>query len=103
MPLTTVTRRSIIDVAGVLETPLKLVTIKRFKINNRKIMLKATKIWKNNFSGGNCPGGNFPGGHFSRGQFSRGGIFLGAIFQGDFFPDTTLYISICLMLEKTSL
>ena len=41
MQLTTVTGRSIIDVAGVLDTPLKLVTIKR---NNGKIMSKATKI-----------------------------------------------------------
>ena len=44
MPLTTVTRRSIIDVEGVLDTPLKLVTIKSFKRDNRKIMSKATKI-----------------------------------------------------------
>ena len=43
MPLTTVTRRSIIDVAGVLDTPLKLVTIKIFKRSNRKIMSKAAK------------------------------------------------------------
>ena len=44
MPLTTVTRRFIIDVAGVPDTPLKLVTIERFKRKNRKIISKATKI-----------------------------------------------------------
>ena len=32
------------DVGGVLDTPLKLVTIKRFKMNNSKIMTNATKI-----------------------------------------------------------
>ena len=42
--VTTVTRRSIIDTAGVLDTPLKLVTIKSLKMRNCKIMLKATKI-----------------------------------------------------------
>ena len=43
MPLTNVTRRSIIDVAGVPGTPLELVTIKSFKENNRKIMSKTIK------------------------------------------------------------
>ena len=43
MLLTTVTRRSIMDVGGVLDTPLKLVTIKSFKMNNCKIMTNATK------------------------------------------------------------
>ena len=44
MLLTTVTRRSIVDIAGVLDMPLKLVAIKSFKRNNDKIMSKATKI-----------------------------------------------------------
>ena len=44
MLLTTVTRRSIVDVAGVLDMPLKLVAIKSFKRNNHKIMSKPTKI-----------------------------------------------------------
>ena len=44
MPLTTVTRRSIIDVAGVLDMPLKLVTIKSFKMNNCKKMTEARKV-----------------------------------------------------------
>ena len=44
MPLTAVTKRSIIDVAGVLDTPLNLVTIKNFKRSNRKIMSKERKI-----------------------------------------------------------
>ena len=87
MPLTTVTRRPIIDVAGVLDTPLKLVTMKSFKRNNRKIMPKETKIYS---------GGNFSGRHFSGGQFSwgdifpgfnfPGAIFSGAFFRGAFFP-----------------
>ena len=44
MPLTTITRKSIVDVAGVLDTLLKLVTIKIFKRKNPNIMSKATKI-----------------------------------------------------------
>ena len=44
MPLTTVTIRSIVDVGGVLDTPLKLVTVKNLKMNNYKIMSTATKI-----------------------------------------------------------
>ena len=44
MPLTVVTRRSIIDIAGVLDMPLKLVAVKSFERNNQKIMSKATKI-----------------------------------------------------------
>ena len=43
MPLTNVTRRSIIDVAGVLDTPLKLVTIKSLTMNNYKAMSTTTK------------------------------------------------------------
>ena len=43
-PLTTVTKRSIIDTTRVLDTPLKLATIKSLKMRNCKIMLKATKI-----------------------------------------------------------
>ena len=42
--VTTVTRRSIIDTTGVLDTPLKLDTIKSLKMRNCKITLKATKI-----------------------------------------------------------
>ena len=43
MPFTNVTRRSVIDVAGVLDTLLKLVTINSSKMNNCKIMSTATK------------------------------------------------------------
>ena len=43
MPLTNVTRGSIIDAAGVLDTPMKLVTTKSLKMNNCKIMPTATK------------------------------------------------------------
>ena len=62
MPLTTVTRRSIIDVAGVLDTPLKLVTIKSFKMNNRKQQNSSKTIF-------------------------RGAIIRGTIFSGAFFPE----------------
>ena len=67
-----VTRRSIIDVAGVLDTPLKPVTIKSFKRNGRKIMScqKQQKSSKTIFRGGNCPGSNFSRGRFSGVQFS---------------------------------
>ena len=90
MVLTTVTWRSIIDVARVLDTSLKLVTIKSFKTNNCHIVSKAAK---NNSSRSNFPGRNFSREHFSGanftgGNFTRGGgIFLGggAIFSGAFF------------------
>ena len=42
--LTTVTRRPIIDTTGVIDTPLKLDTIKSLNMRNCKIMLKAKKI-----------------------------------------------------------
>ena len=67
MPLTTVTRRSIIDVAGVLDTPLKLVTIKSSKMNNRKQQNSSKTIF--------------------RGAIIRGTIFSGAFFRGAFFPE----------------
>ena len=44
MPLTTVTWRSIVDVGGVLDASLKLLTIKKLKMNNYKIISTATKI-----------------------------------------------------------
>ena len=44
-------------------------------------MLKATKIWWNNF-----PGGHFSGEQFSWGANFRGVIFSGAFFRGAFFP-----------------
>ena len=44
MALTTVTKRSIVDVEGVLDTPLKLGTIKSLKMNNYKIISTAAKI-----------------------------------------------------------
>ena len=77
MPLTTVTRRSIIDVAGVLDTPLKLV--------------KSNKNLVKQFFWGQLPGGNFPGGHFSgkiisRGLFS-GGRFSRGHFSGHLFVE----------------
>ena len=101
MVLTTVTWRSIIDVARVLDTSLKIVTIKSFKTNNCHIVSKAAKnnssrsnfpgrnFSREHFSGANFPGGNFPrgGGIFlGGGQFSRG-LFFGFFFLlGAFFP-----------------
>ena len=80
MSLTNVTRRSIIDVVGVLDTLSKLVTIKILKMNNCKRMSTAIKSRQNFFFGwGISPGSNFPGGHFPRGKLS-GGIFRGAFF-----------------------
>ena len=43
MPLTNVTRGSLIDVAEVLDTPVKLVTIKNFKMSNSKMMTTTAK------------------------------------------------------------
>ena len=62
MKLIKVTRGSIIDVAEVLDKPLKVVTIKSLKMINCKKM-------------STVPGGNFSGNNF-----------LGAIFRGAFFP-----------------
>ena len=73
-------RRSIVDVAGVLDTPLKLVTIKIFKRSNCKIMSKAKKTNKIIF-----PGGSFSGGIFPRG---RGGVIFRGYFSGGIFPNT---------------
>ena len=99
MVLTTVTWRSIIDVARVLDTSLKIVTIKSFKTNNCHIVSKAAKnnssrsnfpgrnFSREHFSGANFPGGNFPrgGGIFlGGGQFSRG-LFFGFFFYWGHF------------------
>ena len=73
MPLINATRGSIIDVAGVLDTPLKLVTIKSLKMNNCNIMSTTTKTGKTIFRG-----------QFSGGQFFWGAIFRGAFSQGRF-------------------
>ena len=94
LPLTTVTRRSIIDAAGVLDTPLKLVAIKSFKANNRKIISKATNLLKQFFRV------QLSRGHFSRVQFSEGwgqfpwrhisgGYFFRGNFLGGIFSDTS--------------
>ena len=70
MPLTTVARRFIADVGGVLDMPLKPVTIKSLKMSNYKICQQQQKSNKTIF----------------RGAFFRGAIFLGeAIFSGTFF------------------
>ena len=79
MLLTTVTRRSIIDIAGVLDTPLKLVTKRSFKRNNRKIKSKPQKSSKTIFGGGAIflrgifPGENFSGRNFLGGAHISGG------------------------------
>ena len=76
MPLTNVTRAFLIDVAGVLDTPLKLVTIKNLKneqlqdnVNNYEKLVKQ-------FLGGIFRGANFLCGNF------MGGNYLGAILRG---------------------
>ena len=70
---------------GVLDSPLKLATIKSLKMRNCKVMLKATKIQRNNFPGGQFSGGQFSWGHFSEGLFSGGQFSKGAYFQGEIF------------------
>ena len=102
--LTNVTRRFIIDVTRVLDTPLKLVNIKSLKkyIRYNRKMMSTTKdaskpISQVRFSGGKVSwrgayfwgkfsgrsGGNFPGGRFSRRNFPRN-KFLGGKFPGFF-------------------
>ena len=90
---------SIIDVTGVLGMPLKLVAIKSFKSNNRKIMSKQQKSSKTIFQGATFlgevfPVGNFPKPYFCgvifRGQSSRGLFAGGDFFLGGIFPDTTV-------------
>ena len=86
MPLTNVTRRSIIDVAGILDTPLKLVTINSSKVNNCKTM--STKELVKQFFGGHFSVRQFSWDHFFGGQFSgRGAISLGVYFWGSFFRE----------------
>ena len=87
MLLTTVTKRSIVHVGGVLDTSLKLVTIKSLKMNNYKIMSTIFRRRGSIFPGeilfgGMLPGGNFPGSNF------LGGFFPGGFFPGGIFPDT---------------
>ena len=71
MPLTNVTRGSIIDVAGVQDTPLKLVTSYK-KLKNEQLYdnVSNSKKLVKQFFGGIFPGVNYPGGVFSRGHFS---------------------------------
>ena len=83
MPLTNVTRGSIIDVSGVPDTPLKLVTVKSLKMNNNNVN-NNKKLVKQSF-GGVLPVGNVPRRNFSGEQFSRGeGIFLDLFSRGHF-------------------
>ena len=93
MLLTTVTRRSIIDIAGVLDTPLKLVTKRSFKRNNRKIKSKPQKSSKTIFlGGGNFPEGHFSGGEFFGAKFSWGSAyFWGVIFWGAIFSEALFW------------
>ena len=71
MPLTNVTRESIIDVAGVQDTPLKLVTSYK-KLKNEQLYdnVSNSKKLVKQFFGGISPGVNYPAGLFSRGHFS---------------------------------
>ena len=76
-PLTNATRRSIIDVAEVLDTPLKLVNTKSLKMNktyNFKIKSTTKKSSKSNFREVIFRGHNF---HAS--------IYPGVTFLGGFF------------------
>ena len=87
MSLANVTRRSIINVAGVLDTPLKLVNIKSLKMNC-KIMPTATKTSKiiAIFQREDLLGGIFFGGNFLEVFFSGGGgIFSWGHFFGHYF------------------
>ena len=75
MSLTNVTRGSIIDVAGVLDTLLELVTINSLKMNNcDNVNNNNKKLVKQFFRG------IFPG------AILLGGIFLGVNFPRGFFP-----------------
>ena len=76
MSLTNVTRGSIIDVAGVLDTLLELVTINSLKMNNCDNVNNNNnkKLVKQFFRG------IFPG------AILLGGIFLGVNFPRGFFP-----------------
>ena len=95
--LTNFTRRSIIDVTGVLDTPRKLTNIKSLKMKknyNCKIMSATKKPSEINFRG------QFPWGrHYSRANFVRsnflGGNFpgCGGFFHGHIFPDTSNALS----------
>ena len=67
MALTNPERRSIVDVAGVLDTSLKLVTIKSLKMNNFKIMSKTNKKLVKQFFGESFSGG----GDFSWGPLQK--------------------------------
>ena len=57
-------RRSIIDNARVLDTPLKLVTMKNLKRNNCKTIFTGAKRGGGHFSGEPFSGEKFPGGGF---------------------------------------
>ena len=69
MPLTNVTRRSIIDIAGVLDKPLKLVAIKSSKMTIVKCQ-QQRKTSKTIFGGE----------HFCGGQLFGEAIFREVIF-----------------------
>ena len=86
--LTNVTRRFIIDVTRVLDTPLKLVNIKSLKkyISYNRKMMSTTKDANKPISQV-----RFPGGEHILGENSPGGggvIFLGANSQGEIFRGT---------------
>ena len=65
-------RRSIIDNARVLDTPLKLVTMKNLKRNNCKTIFTGAKRGGGGiFPGSNSPGKNFTGEVFVQDHFFR--------------------------------
>ena len=78
MPLTTVTGRSIIDNAGVLDTPLKLVTTKNNVKSNKNLVKQFFE-------------GQLSKGHFSVGQFSRRLFSWGLFSRGYFSGHRIIY------------
>ena len=96
--LTNFTRRSIVDVTGVLDTPPKLKNIKSLKMKknyNCKIMSATKKPSEINFWG------QFPWGrHYSRANFVRSNFLeailqgAGAFFTGTFFRTPQIHFRI---------
>ena len=118
-PLTNATRRSIIDVAEVLDTPLKLVNTKSLKMNktyNFKIKSTTKKSSKSNFRevifrGHNFhasiyPGVTFLGGFFGGGNYAGGFFWRGfsewIYTRGHFFGNPTQQQQNKFKLKKTS-
>ena len=92
-------RGSIIDVAGVPDTSLKLVTIENLKMNKCKIMSTTTRLVKE-FFGGIFSGGNFAGAIFQGAVFCR--EHFREVFFGVGFFRTPLFIYLHVHTKKHS-